>query len=51
MVYNHQGIGQPDWYGTPIWLAIAFNIADLFASTHVSEDCSKRHGFKFSGAN
>ena len=29
-VSYRQGIGQPDWYGTPIWLAIAFKIADLF---------------------
>jgi len=27
---SYRGIGQPDCYGTPIWLAIAFNIADLF---------------------
>ena len=39
-VSYRQGIGQPDWYGTHIWLAIAFNIADLFSSTHVSEVCS-----------
>jgi hypothetical protein len=39
-VSYRQGIGQPDWYCTPIWLAIAFNIAGLFASIYVSEVCS-----------